>query len=129
MVCREKRRCAILPPDGASSIMRQFYVYILASKSRRLYVGVTNNLELRLAQHRRRMSAYTSPYRITRLVHFETTENVAVAIAREKEIKAWRRATRVALIETANPAWDDLAEELFGTRAERADPSSLRSSG
>ena len=109
--------------------MRQFYVYILASKSRRLYVGVTNNLELRLAQHRSGMTTYTARYRITRLVHFEMTQNVHAAIAREKEIKAWRREKRVRLIEATNPAWDDLGEELFGTRAERADPSSLRSSG
>ena len=119
------------PPerDGASSGMRQFYVYILASKSRRLYVGGTNNLELRLAQHRSGMTKHTSRYRITRLVYFETTGNVSAAIAREKEIKAWRREKRVALIANANPAWDDLAEDSLGKAPRKADPSSLRSSG
>ncbi|HEY2855294.1 MAG TPA: GIY-YIG nuclease family protein [Gemmatimonadaceae bacterium] len=109
--------------------MRQFYVYVLASRSRRLYVGVTNDLERRLAEHRSGMTTHTSRYRITRLVHFEVTENVKAAIAREKEIKAWRREKRVALIQSSNPAWDDLAEELFGEGSSKADPSSLRSSG
>ena len=98
--------------------MRRFYVYILASKSRRLYVGVTSNLELRLAQHRSGMSTHTSRYRITRLVHFETTENINAAIAREKQIKAWRREKRVQLIETTNPTWDDLAEDPNGGKPE-----------
>ena len=107
--------------------MRQFYVYILASRSRRLYVGVTNNLLVRLARHRDGECTFTARYRISRLVYFECTANVMGAIAREKQIKAWRRAKRVALVERSNPAWDDLAPAWLPE--EKADPSSLRSSG
>ena len=89
--------------------MKQFYVYILASRSRRLYVGVTNNLLIRLFEHRNRRSDFTARYRITRLVYFETCGSVRGAISREKQIKAWRRSKRVALIESDNPTWDDLA--------------------
>jgi putative endonuclease len=109
--------------------MRQFYVYILASRSRRLYVGVTNDLLVRLAQQRDGQCTFTARYRISRLVYFECTANVMSAIAREKQIKAWRRAKRVALIERSNPTWDDLAAAWLPETPRKADPSSLRSSG
>ena len=89
--------------------MADYYVYILASRSRRLYVGVTNNLLVRIAEHRAGLSSFTARYRIWRLVHCEQTMHVRSAIAREKQIKAWTRAKRVALIEQFNPTWDDLA--------------------
>jgi putative endonuclease len=88
--------------------MRQYYVYILSSNSRTLYTGVTNNLELRVAQHRQGLNGFTAKYRITRLVYFETTNDVMVAIQREKQIKSWTRAKRIALITSMNPGWDDL---------------------
>ena len=91
--------------------MADFYVYILASSSRTLYVGVTNQLERRIRQHRAGESEFTAKYKITRLVHYEVTNSVTVAIAREKEIKAWRREKKVALIERDNPMWNDLAAE------------------
>jgi len=91
--------------------MAVFYVYILASSSRTLYTGVTNNLERRLRQHRASESEFTARYNITQLVHYETTNSVTVAIAREKEIKGWRREKKVALIEETNPTWVDLAAE------------------
>ncbi len=101
----------------------QFAVYILASRSRTLYVGVTRDLRRRLWQHREKLVAgFTAKFNIHRLVWYELTPNVAAAIAREKEIKAWRRNKKVALIESRNPTWDDLAAEWYGT----AD-SSLRS--
>jgi putative endonuclease len=109
--------------------VRDYYVYILANRSRRLYVGVTNNLLVRLAQHRTGESAFTARYRITRLVYFEVTQQVRVAIAREKQIKSWRRAKKLALVEGLNPGWDDLAADWLGKEATSADPSSLRSSG
>ena len=90
--------------------MRQFYVYILASNSRRLYVGITNDLRKRLFQHRNGEVRSTSRYRIDRLVHFETTTDALAAIAREKELKGWVRARKVQLIEESNPDWRDLAE-------------------
>jgi putative endonuclease len=108
--------------------MRQFYVYILAGHSRQLYVGVTNDLLKRLAQHRHGDCEFTAKYRINRLVYFETTMNVIAAIAREKQIKSWRREKKIALITSVNPGWDDLAEEWL-EKARGADPSSLRSSG
>ena len=93
--------------------MRQFYVYILAGHSRQLYTGVTNDLRKRVFRHREGQSAFTSKYRITRLVYFETTENVMSAIAREKQIKSWRRSKKLSLISSFNPGWDDLAEDWF----------------
>ena len=93
--------------------MRQFFVYILSSHSRRLYVGVTNNLERRIWEHRHGAHGFTTRYRMNRLVHFESTENVIGAIAREKQIKGWVRAKKCALIEQTNPFWIDLAEGWF----------------
>lgn len=93
--------------------MRQFYVYLLASHSRRLYIGVTNDLLRRIAEHRDGMCEFTSRYQITRLVYFETSGNVLSAIAREKELKGWVRRRKVELIEKHNPFWRDLAEGWF----------------
>ncbi|MGZ8379373.1 MAG: GIY-YIG nuclease family protein [Gemmatirosa sp.] len=89
-----------------------YSIYILASKSRALYTGVTKDLRRHLWQHRTGVFAgHTRKYRLNRLVYFESSESVHAAIAREKQIKAWTRAKRVALIEAANPAWSDLAGE------------------
>ncbi|HET7457640.1 MAG TPA: GIY-YIG nuclease family protein [Gemmatimonadaceae bacterium] len=92
--------------------MRQFYVYILASRSGRLYVGVTNDLRRRIHEHRTG-GDFAARYRITRLVYFETTANVRAAIAREKEIKGWLRERKLRLIEADNPDWRDLAEKWY----------------
>jgi len=93
---------------------RTYYVYILASRSRNLYTGVTNNLERRIAQHRSGLIlGFTRRYRIFRLVRYETFGDIRMAIAREKEIKAWRWEKRLCLIEHDNPRWDDLATEWF----------------
>jgi putative endonuclease len=92
-------------------------------------VGVTNNLLVRLAQHRSSDDSFTARYRITRLVYFEVTQNVAAAIAREKQLKSWRREKKLTLIASINPGWDDLASEWLPRDAASADPSSLRSSG
>jgi putative endonuclease len=71
--------------------MRTFYVYIMASRSRVLYVGVTKDLARRVDQHKRGLACFTSRYRITRLVYFEEFVDIRDAIAREKEIKGWVR--------------------------------------
>lgn len=97
-----------------------------AVKSRRLYVGVTNNLERRLYQHRIGDVTFTSRYRINRLVYYEIFPHPMSAIQREKAIKGFRRAKKIALIEACNPLWQDLAAGWFD---QTADPSSLRSSG
>ncbi len=104
-----------------------YYVYILASRSRTLYTGVTNDLIGRVSKHREGLvPGFTARYRIHRLVYFETFRDVRAAISREKQIKAWGRAKRVALIEARNPTWQDLASDLFPRFSEKADPS-LRS--
>ena len=93
--------------------MRTFWVYIMASHSRVLYVGMTNNLERRVIEHRWGVGkGFTSRYRVTLLVHAEEFSDVTQAIAREKEIKAWSRAKKIALIERGNPLWLDLAVDL-----------------
>ncbi len=88
--------------------MRVYYVYIMASRSRVLYTGVTNNLARRVHEHKSLVSGFTSRYRVTRLVYFEQFRYVLDAIAREKQIKGWVRARKVRLIEGHNPTWEDL---------------------
>jgi putative endonuclease len=90
----------------------RYYVYILASKSRAIYVGMTAFLMSRILQHRRgEGSMFTRRYRIDRLVYYEVFEHVETAIRRETEIKAWRREKKIALIEKGNPTWEDLAHD------------------
>jgi putative endonuclease len=92
----------------------------MASLSRRVYVGVTNNLVRRTLEHKQaRVVGFTEKYRINRLVYFESFQYVRDAIAREKEIKGWRRSRKVALIEAGNPTWADLAEGWKSGRFER----------
>jgi putative endonuclease len=93
---------------------RGFFVYILASKSRVLYTGVTSNLIRRIYEHRTGgFPGFTRRYAVTRLVHYEQTPNVAAAVAREREIKRWSRAKKLRLIESANAGWADLAADWF----------------
>jgi putative endonuclease len=91
--------------------MRLYYVYILTSISRVLYIGVTGNLEQRLNQHRYAPNpdSFAGRYRCNRLIYFEEFTRPADAIAREKELKAWRRSKILALIKTLNPEWENLA--------------------
>jgi putative endonuclease len=94
--------------------MRDYYVYILASASRTLYIGVTNDLEGRVQQHRQpHPSSFTSRYNVTRLVYCETFANPGDAIAREKQLKGWVRAKKIALIDGMNPEWLDLSDAWF----------------
>lgn len=91
-----------------------YYVYIVASRTRRLYVGVTNDLQRRVIEHREgTVPGFTKQYKIFRLVHFEIFGDIRVAIAREKEIKGWRREKKLWLIERDNGTWEDLAEKLW----------------
>src|ERR1700732_2723846 len=90
----------------------QYYVYILASRSRTLYVGVTNNLLHRIAQHRQNKArSFTSRYKTHRLVYFERFQYINNAITREKYLKHFTREEKIALIETTNPTWEDLAAD------------------
>jgi putative endonuclease len=91
-----------------------YYVYILASKKDgAIYLGVTNNLVRRIYEHRiKAVRSFTSRYNITRLVWFEIYDDPISAISREKELKKWKRAWKVQLIEEKNPRWDDLYDEI-----------------
>ncbi|MCB0018294.1 MAG: GIY-YIG nuclease family protein, partial [Anaerolineales bacterium] len=90
--------------------MKQFCVYIMASRSRRLYVGVTSNLEERVARHKLKYypDSFSARYNIDRLIYYELLPDALTAIAREKQIKGWRRSKKIALIESVNPTWRDL---------------------
>jgi len=94
-----------------------YYVYILTNQQYTvLYTGVTNDLERRLAEHRLGMaSGFTDRYSVTRLAYYEPTNDVNAAIAREHQIKGWRRAKKVTLIESLNPNWRDLAADWSPT--------------
>ena len=94
---------------------RIYYVYIMASKGRIIYVGVTGFLMARVLRHRAGVGGdFTCRYHVHRLVYFATFRNVGDAIARETQIKKWRREKKVALIEERNPTWEDLAEGWGG---------------
>ena len=91
--------------------MKFYYVYILASRTRVLYIGITSNLEQRLAEHKAHKypQSFTSQYNVTKLVYVEEFTRVVDAIACEKQMKGWRRSKKVALIEAGNPEWEDMA--------------------
>lgn len=90
--------------------MQQYWIYILSSFTRTLYVGVTNDLERRIQQHKsKQVPGFTARYNITRLVHSEVFSDIRDALAREKQSKSWSRARKNALIEEHNPNWNDLA--------------------
>ena len=91
-------------------MIRAYWVYILASRSRVLYTGVTNDLARRVNEHKQGLiPGFTQKYRVTRLVYFEEFGDIGDASAREKQIKGWVRARKVKLIEGRNAAWTDLA--------------------
>ena len=94
---REEKRC---------------FVYIMTNPSKTLYTGMTNSIRRRVREHKLRLTpGFAAKYNITRLVYCETFEDVRNAIEREKQVKAWTRVKRVALIESTNPKWDDLSRE------------------
>ena len=91
--------------------VRQIFVYILSSRSRRLYIGVTSDLIRRIYFHRTAETGHTARYKINRLVYFEIFSRPIDAIEREKRLKALLRSRKIALIEKNNPTWDDLAAD------------------
>ena len=96
---------------------RAYCLYILASRSRVLYTGVTNDLARRVHEHKQGLiPGFTQQYRVTRLVYFEQFGDIGDAIAREKQIKGWVRARKLKLIEERNSAWADLAQNWFEQR-------------
>jgi putative endonuclease len=98
--------------------MKTYCVYIMASESGVLYIGVTNNLELRAFQHQSKaVLGFTARYNVDKLVYYELYGDIRVAIAREKQIKGWLRKRKIALIESMNPLWKDLIIELEKARS------------
>ena len=90
-----------------------YWVYIVASQSRVIYIGMTNDIVRRVDAHKKGLvPGFTAKYRVTRLVYCESTNDVNAAIRREKQLKGWRRSKKVTLIERQNPAWDDLSLSL-----------------
>ncbi len=93
--------------------MKTYYVYIMASASRVLYVGVTGNLVRRVWEHRNKSApGFSTRYNTRELVYFECWRNIRGAIAREKAIKGWVRKRKIALVESSNPQWRDLTDRL-----------------
>lgn len=94
--------------------MRDYYVYVMANMHRTIYIGVTNNLERRVYQHKHKVfHGFTSKYGLTDLVYHETFAYIGDAIAREKELKGWRRSKKITLIESLNPGWLDLSSDWY----------------
>ena len=93
---------------------KTYFVYIMASRSHTLYIGITSDLRKRVFQHKwREHAGFTARYNCDRLVWFERYQDVNLAIGREKQLKGWRRSKKDALIGGKNPRWDDLAEDWF----------------
>ena len=94
--------------------MKSYYVYIMASKKHGvLYVGMTSDIKRRVYEHKNGLTeGFTEKYLVHRLVYFETTPDVNAAIAREKQLKRWKRQWKIELIEKENPEWQDLYDDL-----------------
>ena len=103
--------------------MRTYYVYVLTNNSGTLYVGMTNDLYRRLQEHRDGVgSAFTSRYKVHRLLYFEDTSDVKSAFEREKQLKGWTRARKLELIKAINPKMQDLSEEWFESMSDARAP-------
>jgi putative endonuclease len=90
----------------------EYFVYIVSSRSGTLYIGMTNSIYRRALQHKRgEIEGFASKYHCNRLVYHESFDDVHKAIGREKQLKGWTRAKKIALIESKNPRWEDLAEK------------------
>jgi putative endonuclease len=93
---------------------KHYYVYLLTNWNNKvMYVGITNDLVRRLYEHKNKLvSGFTKKYNVHKLVYFEETSDVISALAREKEIKKWRREKKNKLVLSVNPGWNDLSERL-----------------
>jgi putative endonuclease len=95
---------------------RQYYVYIMTNRSGTLYIGVTNDLVRRVHEHKAKcIDGFTKKYNLTQLVYYAEGTDLREAIAREKQLKGWRRSKKVALINSSNPKWTDLSDAWFDT--------------
>jgi putative endonuclease len=94
----------------------QYWVYIVASRSGTLYIGITNSIDRRMREHKSgKIEGFSSKYHCDRLAYFESFDDVHKAIGREKQLKGWRREKKIGLIEGRNPRWEDFAEK-FGAK-------------
>lgn len=94
--------------------MKEYYVYIIASKTKVLYTGVTNDLKRRIFEHKNELvKGFSSKYKAKKLVYYEITSDVQSAIAREKQIKGLKREKKIKLIENMNPEWKDLYNDII----------------
>ena len=93
---------------------RQYYVYILTNKSNKvLYIEVTNNLERRIFEHKNKLvEGFTKKYNLNKLVYYEATNDIDGALEREKQLKNWHRDWKINLINSSNPNWKDLSDNL-----------------
>ena len=90
--------------------MKQYFVYIMSNKSRRLYTGITSKLAKRVFEHKNKvLPGFTSRYKFDMLVYYEIFSGVVNAITREKQIKSWSRAKKLELIVSQNPNWEDIS--------------------
>src|SRR2546427_5200051 len=106
--------------------MKTYCVYIMSNRARTLYVGVTGNIARRVYEHKNYLvPGFTCKYAVDRLVYVESTEEVGAALAREKQLKGWGRKKKVALIESSNPKWSDLAQSWAGYK-DRDDEAQVR---
>jgi putative endonuclease len=95
--------------------MNEYYVYIMANKSLNLYVGVTNDLERRVFEHKHKLiDGFTKKYNIDRLVYFDVTDDISAAINAEKQIKGLLRSKKIELIKSKNPELIDLSNDWYG---------------
>ena len=95
--------------------MHEYYIYIMTNGVRTLYTDVTNDLMRRVFEHKEKLvDRFTKKYNITMLVYYETTGDIQAAIAREKQLKSWRRSKKIALIESSNPQWKDFSLGWYG---------------
>ena len=90
---------------------RTYFTYIITNNNRRLYIGMTNDLNRRLEEHRTGTKGFASAYKMTKLVYYETFEGPNAALQRERILKKWRREKKIQLIEGSNPEWDELVVE------------------
>ena len=92
---------------------KTYYVYLITNRNNKvLYIGVTNNLERRLYEHKNKLiKGFTEKYNVNKLVYFEHTNDIEFAITREKEIKKWRREKKNILVESTNKKWEDLSKK------------------
>ena len=107
--------------------MKQYFTYIMSSSGGTLYTGVTNNIVNRVLTHKQKqLPGFTQKYNVTRLVYYEVSPSIYSAISREKEIKGWKRAKKITLIQSMNPKWLDLAENWFSREDFECHPDAER---